>query len=263
MKFCFTLIATFFVGASAIELSPETFGPLTDGKTVFLKFYAPWCGHCKSLAPDWSKLEAKFEGHASGFVGSVDCTSEGKPLCDDNGVQGFPTLKWGDPSALEDYDGGRDYESLEAFAEGNLKPICSLANLDLCDDEKKALIAGFNAMSVEELSAAIEETEKKVKDEEDKFSAEVEKLQNQYEDLDNIKNGKIAELKSDTFGILKALRKQKAPPGTVFKSIDDDDDDMGDDDDDDDINDDDDDDDLTDGDDDDAIHPADEGSDEL
>merc|ERR1711957_718520 len=98
----------------------------------------------------------------------------------------------------------------------------------------------------------IEDTEQKVKDEEDKFGAEVEKLQNQYEDLDQIKNGKIAELKGDTFGIMKALRKQNAPPGTVFKSIDgdDDDDDVDDDDDDDDVDDDDDDD-------------VDEGSDEL
>lgn len=253
MKFCLSLIATFLVSSNAIELSPENFGTLTEGKTVFLKFYAPWCGHCKSLAPAWSKLEAKFEGHASGFVGSVDCTSDGKPLCDENGVQGFPTLKWGDPSGLEDYEGGRNYEDLESFAESNLKPICSLANIDLCSDEKKALIEGFQSMSVEELTASIDETEQKIKGEEDKFNAEVEKLQNQYEDLEQMKTGKIAELKGDTFGILKALRKQKAPPGTVFKSIEDDDDiddDDIDDDDDDDINDDDDDD-------------VDEGSDEL
>merc|ERR1712157_452428 len=71
------------------------------------------------------------------LVADVDCTAEGKPLCDSHGVQGFPTIKWGDPSNLEDYEGGRDFASLEKFAKENLKPMCSPKNIDLCDDEKK------------------------------------------------------------------------------------------------------------------------------
>ena len=39
------------------------------------------------------------------LVADVDCTTEGKPLCEENGVQGFPTIKWGSPDALEDYEG--------------------------------------------------------------------------------------------------------------------------------------------------------------
>ena len=54
-------------------------------------------------------------------------------------VQGFPTIKYGDPSALEDYQGGRDYDSLKKFADG-LKPTCSPANIDLCDEEQTAEI---------------------------------------------------------------------------------------------------------------------------
>lgn len=79
------------------------------------------CGHCKALKPDWDKLMAEFEGSATQLVADVDCTTEGQPLCDENGVQGFPTLKWGDPSDLQDYQGGRSYDDLKKFADENLK----------------------------------------------------------------------------------------------------------------------------------------------
>merc|ERR1711865_1142264 len=58
----------------------------------------------------------EFDGHASALVGDVDCTAAGKPLCDSNGVRGFPTIKFGDPSNLEDYKGGRDFDALSKFA---------------------------------------------------------------------------------------------------------------------------------------------------
>ena len=71
---------------------------------IKIKFYAPWCGHCKKLAPDWNKLTDAFSGSKTAGVYDVDCTADGKPLCEANGVQGFPTLKWGSPDALEAYD---------------------------------------------------------------------------------------------------------------------------------------------------------------
>lgn len=64
---------------------------------------------------------AEFEGSATQLVADVDCTAEGEPLCEENGVQGFPTLKWGDPSDLQDYQGGRSFEDLKKFATENLK----------------------------------------------------------------------------------------------------------------------------------------------
>jgi len=111
------------------------------------------------MKPAWDKLMAKFAGHASALVGDVDCTEEGKPLCEANGVQGFPTIKWGDASALEDYEGGRDYDDLETFANENLKPMCSPKNIDLCDADKKAEIEKFQKMSADDLEAEIEKKE--------------------------------------------------------------------------------------------------------
>merc|ERR1719464_861781 len=109
------------------------------------------------MKPAWDKLMAEFAGSQSALIADVDCTTAGKPLCDSNGVKGFPTIKYGDPSALEDYKGGRDYASLKKFADENLKPMCSPSNLDLCDDEKKAEIEGLMEMSEEDLMASIKE----------------------------------------------------------------------------------------------------------
>jgi len=89
------------------------------------------------MKPAWDKLIASYTGSKTALVADVDCTSDGKPLCEEHGVQGFPTIKWGDPSALEDYEGGRDFGDLESFAKENLKPLCSPKNIDLCDAEKK------------------------------------------------------------------------------------------------------------------------------
>lgn len=162
------------------------------------------------MKPAWDKLMKEYEGHASAGVFDVDCTAEGKPLCDSNGVRGFPTIKYGDPSNLEDYQGGRDYDDLKKFAEENLKPSCSPANLDLCDYEKKKEIEGFLAMSDDDLESAIAEKDKAVADAEEHFKSEVEKLQSKYESLMENKDKTIEEVKNSGLGLMKACKAHKA-----------------------------------------------------
>jgi hypothetical protein len=87
-----------------------------------------------------------YVGDETKLVAEIDCTSEGKPLCDANGVKGFPSVKYGDPSDLEDYKGGRDLKDLKMHAETKLVPSCSPANINLCDDAKKAEIEKFSSM---------------------------------------------------------------------------------------------------------------------
>jgi hypothetical protein len=161
------------------------------------------------MKPDWDKLMDAFADSKTALVADVDCTTEGKPLCDANGVRGYPSIKWGDPSALEDYKGGRDYDSLKKFADENLKPICSPTNIDLCDDEKKTEIEKFLAMSEEELEKLIGEKEKLMEDAEEAFKKGVTELQETYQKLQTDKESLLEEIKQSGLGLMKACKASK------------------------------------------------------
>jgi len=116
------------------------------------------------MKPDWDKLMGEFAGNPNVLVGDADCTEGGKALCEKMGVQGFPTIKHGDPDELKDYEGGRDYASLKAHAENNLGPQCGPgANLHLCSDKVKAKIEKFMKMTAVELQEKIDKAVEKVK----------------------------------------------------------------------------------------------------
>jgi len=161
------------------------------------------------MKPAWDKLMKnwnKGDRVKTSLIADVDCTAEGKPLCEQVGVQGFPTIKWGDVSSLETYEGGRDYDALKKFAKENLKPMCSPANIDLCDEDKKKEIAEFQAMSAEDLSAKIDEKKAEIKTAEETFETEVKKLQDTYSQLQKDKDEAVANVKSSGLGLMQAVQ---------------------------------------------------------
>merc|ERR1712232_1023755 len=126
--------------------------------------------------------------------------------------EGFPTIKWGDPSNLESYEGGRDLKALKKFAKENLKPLCSPTNIDLCDDEKKKQINELMAMSDVDLDAKIDEKVKQQADAEETFKTEVDKLQKRYEQLEKEKKEALDEVKDSGLGLMKAVKAAKNKP---------------------------------------------------
>jgi hypothetical protein len=160
------------------------------------------------MKPSWDKLMKnwnKGDRAKTSLIADVDCTGDAKPLCEQNGVEGFPTIKWGDASALENYEGGREYEDLKKFAKENLKPMCSPNNIDLCDDEKKKEISDLQALGAEELSKKIEEKKAEQKAAEETFAAEVKKLQEHYEKLQKDKDEAVANVKKSGLGLMQAV----------------------------------------------------------
>lgn len=107
--------------SNVVVLTPDSFDQtIGKGKFALVEFYAPWCGHCKNLAPIYEQLADAF-AHAKDQVIIANVNAdEHRDLGTRFGVSGFPTLKWYDKNELNDptdYSGGRGLEDLIAFVE--------------------------------------------------------------------------------------------------------------------------------------------------
>jgi hypothetical protein len=161
------------------------------------------------MKPDWDKLMEEFKDHKSILVGDVDCTADdGKDICSTAGVKGYPTIKHGDVSNLQDYQGGRDFDALQTFAKG-LKPLCSPSNMDLCDEDDKKKIEEVMAMDNADIEAKITEGDKAAADAEKLFNDEVQKLQNAYQKLQTDKEETLAEIAKQGVGMYKSVLAHK------------------------------------------------------
>jgi len=100
-------------------------------KDVFVEFYAPWCGHCKKLAPVWDELGEIFEDKAPNVViAKMDATANALP--DEIEIQGFPTLIFfpADNKQGVPYNDDRDLDSLKEFViEHASRPISNKEDL--------------------------------------------------------------------------------------------------------------------------------------
>merc|ERR1711862_667058 len=95
------------------------------------------------------------KGSPTSLIADVDCTTEGKALCEKHDIRGYPSIKYGDPNELKDYNGGRDFADLKKFAEENLGPTCGPEHMELCSDAVRAKIEGFMKMSADRLEGKV------------------------------------------------------------------------------------------------------------
>ncbi len=110
----FKSIALGLVGAAAVaaasdvhDLKKDTFNDfIKEHDLVLAEFFAPWCGHCKALAPEYEEAATTLKEKDIPLV-KVDCTEEVE-LCKDYGVEGYPTVKvFRGPDNVTPYAGQR------------------------------------------------------------------------------------------------------------------------------------------------------------
>ncbi|KAJ7008221.1 protein disulfide-isomerase A6 [Populus alba x Populus x berolinensis] len=111
------LLAVSALADDVVVLTEDNFEKeVGQDKGALVEFYAPWCGHCKKLAPEYEKLGSSFKKAKAVLIGKVDC-DEHKGVCSKYGVSGYPTLQWFPKGSLEPkkYEGPRTAEALAEF----------------------------------------------------------------------------------------------------------------------------------------------------
>jgi protein disulfide-isomerase A6 len=128
--------AAFYEGKSdVVELTPANFDEkvLKSDGLWLVEFYAPWCGHCKSLAPEWKKAAKALKGSVK--IAAVDADKH-RELGTKFGVSGFPTIKvfGADKTKPTEYDGGRTADAIVKTALAEAQKITN-KRLGIKDDE--------------------------------------------------------------------------------------------------------------------------------
>ncbi|XP_054266646.1 thioredoxin domain-containing protein 5 homolog [Macrosteles quadrilineatus] len=102
---------------SVVALTEGNFYSSIENGVTFVKFFAPWCGHCKRLAPTWEELAKTLSSEGKVKIAHVDCTlEENKDLCNDQEVEGYPTLfLYKNGVKVSEYNGSRVLEDLIEF----------------------------------------------------------------------------------------------------------------------------------------------------
>ncbi|KAJ1915250.1 protein disulfide-isomerase precursor [Mycoemilia scoparia] len=155
-------------GSDVKVLTQKNFDEWKENTDLGLvKFYAPWCGHCKQLAPEYEEAatELKDEGIS---LAKVDCTTE-TDLCEKYEIGGFPTLKVFKSGSSSNYNGSRKADGIKKYMKKQTQPAVTIIKVTEIEEFKEKddiVIVGFATQGSKEF----EEFEKVANDLRDDYT---------------------------------------------------------------------------------------------
>ncbi|KAL2170058.1 hypothetical protein VTG60DRAFT_5330 [Thermothelomyces hinnuleus] len=139
-KFALGLLAAAAVATASdvVQLKKDTFDDfIKSNDLVLAEFFAPWCGHCKALAPEYEEAATSLKEKNIKLV-KVDCTEETE-LCQQHGVEGYPTLKvFRGLDNVAPYKGQRKAAAITSYMVKQSLPAVSEVTKDTLEEFKKA-----------------------------------------------------------------------------------------------------------------------------
>ncbi|KAH9909024.1 protein disulfide isomerase [Xylariomycetidae sp. FL2044] len=154
-NYAFGLLAAAAVASAAdaasdvTQLKKDTFEDFIKGNDLVLaEFFAPWCGHCKALAPEYEEAATTLKEKDIKLV-KVDCTEESE-LCQSYGVEGYPTLKiFRGLENITPYAGQRKAVAITSYMVKQSLPAVSILTSETIEDfktqDKVVLVAYIDA----------------------------------------------------------------------------------------------------------------------
>lgn len=148
---CVLLSICYVLGKDYVqEFSDNDFSSrISSSETVLVMFYAPWCGHCKKLKPEYEKAASDLQGSdTSIMLAKVDCTESGKETCSKFSVGGYPTLKiFRNGQFSKDYKGPREAAGIVKYMKAQVGPsskeLKSVNDLEAFITKDDVVVIGF------------------------------------------------------------------------------------------------------------------------
>eukprot|EP00771_Trimastix_marina_P000007 gnl/Trimastix_PCT/1002.p1 GENE.gnl/Trimastix_PCT/1002~~gnl/Trimastix_PCT/1002.p1 ORF type:complete len:493 (-),score=175.94 gnl/Trimastix_PCT/1002:138-1571(-) len=157
------LVPLIMADSAVLELSDKDFKEtLSANEFIMVKFFTPWCGHCRKLAPIYEEAATALKDEIP--FAKVDCTSA-KEACKEMGIRGYPTLKFFRKNVPIDFEGERTVVALTSFARRHILPAVSVfetqeAMNTFLEDKDVAMVATVASKESEDfqsLSAVADE----------------------------------------------------------------------------------------------------------
>lgn len=139
-------------------------------ENTLVMFYAPWCGHCKQLKPEYALAAELLRGSDPPItLAKVDCTEAGKETCNKYSVSGYPTLKIFEKGTFSsDYDGPRQANGIVKYMKAKVGPASKELTGEDCLksvlNTNEVVVVGYFEKDDSPLSAAFHAVSKKLKE---------------------------------------------------------------------------------------------------